>query len=79
MSKHRAEHLPSHTWLFFNKLRDWLAVIFVMVLLIIFIACWTIRYSINRDCTEPYKRNSIVLGYWIHVSAGSTEINCPQK
>jgi hypothetical protein len=56
----------------------WLALAFVLSVLIIFIAMWTVRYSINRDCQNPYQRNIKVFGYWIRIGAGSTKTGCTQ-
>lgn len=70
--------LPSHRGLAFNKLRDYLAYAFIIILLIFFIAFWSIRYAISRDCSKPYDRHLKIGKHWVIVRAGSTANGCSQ-
>jgi len=75
----RANPLPSHSFLLINRATNWLAGIFLFVLLVVFIAVWTVTYTIRRDCQHPYNRNIKVFGYWLQVDAGSTKKECPSE
>lgn len=68
----------THTALLLNKITNYLAVAFVIVLLVVFVSVYTIRYSIRRDCNDPYRRDIKLFGYWLHVESGSTKDGCVQ-
>ena len=69
--------LPSHSWLFFNKLTNYFAVAFLLLAFVIFLVLWTISYTIRRDCYNPYDRSFEIGNYWIGVKAGSLKDGCP--
>ncbi len=69
---------PTFGWVAASHVYRVLALTFLFVLLIIFIAGWTIRYSLEKDCQDYYKRDISVLGYWIHVESGSNKNDCPR-
>lgn len=71
-------NLPSHSWLFFNRARDYLAWLFVGLVLFSFIVIWTITYTIRRDCTDVYNRRLSLGNYWLQVNAGSNKEGCPK-
>ena len=73
----RSDHSPTHGWLITNKLLRLLAGAFIISSVIIFIFVWTIRYSIDRDCSNPYERDVQISHYWISIKAGSTQEGCP--
>lgn len=77
MSKH--DSAPTYSWVFGSKLTKWLASIFILLLLASFIAVWTIRYSLARDCHDVYERKLSTPGHWIVIMAGSKEPGCPQS
>lgn len=68
---------PTHGWLIGNNVMRWLASLFILVLLILFIIVWTVTYTIRRDCQHPYHRDLKLAGYWLHIQAGSTKHDCP--
>lgn len=74
----KRDSAPTYGWVATSSLNRWLARIFVAVILISFIAAWSIKYSLDRDCTNLYKRELKVLGYWVDVRAGSNDKGCPQ-
>jgi hypothetical protein len=76
MSRH--DSAPTHSWVITSRINKWLAAIFLFCLLIVFITIWTLTYTIRRDCTDVYRRDFEVAGYWLHVDAGSTRPECPQ-
>lgn len=76
---HKSEYtpLPSHKWLFFNKLRDWLAWVLIIALFIMFTSAYAITYMIRRDCTDVYNRRFNISGYWVTIGVGSNKEGCP--
>lgn len=73
----RDSALPKHSWLFFNRLRDYMAYAFIVLFIISFVAVYTIRYSLKKDCSDIYKRDVKIFSYWIHVESGSLKDGCP--
>lgn len=69
---------PTHGWLISNRILRFFAWCFLIIFAVVFIAVWTITYTIRRDCSRPYNRDIKVAGYWLHVDAGSTAAECPQ-
>lgn len=76
MSRH--DSAPTHGWVISSRINKWLALIFMVLLLVTFIAVWTVRYGIERDCSDIYKRDLTAGGYWLHFEVGSTKSTCPQ-
>lgn len=64
-------------WVISSHITKWLSLVFVICLLILFIGVYTIRYVIERDCTDYYKRDTSAFGYWFTVRIGSTDKGCP--
>jgi hypothetical protein len=77
MSKHDAA--PTFGWVLGSKITKWLSMLFVFTAFIVFLAVWTVTYTVRRDCSDVYTRNVGAFGYWLHVQAGSTKAGCPQK
>lgn len=69
--------LPSHRFLFFNKLRDWIAYISIAFLVFVILCAMVIRYSVKRDCENYYRRDLRIFGYWININVGSADEGCP--
>lgn len=69
---------PTHGWLIGNRIIRKLAWAFIIVVLLFSFWAAMVTYAIRRDCQQPYTRNVKLFGYWMHVEAGSTKLNCPQ-
>lgn len=78
MNRRNESFMPSHGWMVANKLRDYLAWIFLAILFLLVIIIAQIRYGIVRDCDDIYDRTFETRSYWITVQAGSMEPECPQ-
>ena len=76
MSRHDAA--PTHGWVISSRINRWVTLIAFVLVLFAIITFYAIRYSIERDCANVYKRDFVVMTYWIHVEAGSTKPGCPQ-
>lgn len=68
---------PSHTWLAGNRVMRGLAYAFIFSVLLVGISVWTVRYSVERDCQNYYKRDILVFSSWVHIESGSTKKDCP--
>lgn len=77
MPRNQQNQLLSHRWLFFNRLRDYIAWISSALLIIVLIAAWTIKYTVDRNCNDPYTRDIKLFSYWINLNVGSTDPGCP--
>ncbi len=73
----RRNSAPTHGWIISSQINKYLAALFVLSLLVWFIAIWTVRYSLDKDCSDLYDRRINVFGYWIVIQAGSTKDRCP--
>lgn len=73
----RTSPLPSHRFLIMNNVTNWLAGIFLFLVLVMFIAVWTVTYTIRRDCQHPYHRELKLFSYWVNIQSGSTQKECP--
>jgi hypothetical protein len=69
---------PTHGWLIGNRIIRKLAWAFIIVVLVVVLWTSMVTYAIRRDCQQPYTRDFRLFGYWLHVEAGSTKLNCPQ-
>jgi large-conductance mechanosensitive channel len=67
----------THTALLLNRVTNYLAIAFVVFLLVSFISVWTVRYAVDRNCQDPYKRHVELFHYWIDLDIGSNKIGCP--
>lgn len=74
----KAGAAPTHGWLISNRFLRWCAWAFLALVLVTFIAVYTITYTLRRDCTDVYDRTLKFPGYWLHIEAGSTKSECPQ-
>jgi hypothetical protein len=74
----RRDAAPTHGWVISSKINKWLALAFIISLLVVFVTIWTVAYSIRRDCTDVYKRDLKAGKYWLHIESGSTKLECPQ-
>lgn len=70
--------MPSHSGLFFNRLRDYLAWLFLANLFVMSILLFGIKMTVDHDCQDIYTRQFKALGYWLIFEAGSTRPDCPQ-
>lgn len=70
---------PTHGWVVGNRLLRWLATAFIIFSLIVFVLLFAITYTIRRDCTNPYRRDLKIVGYWVHIQAGSNSPSCPDR
>lgn len=71
------EGLPTHRWMLANKLRDWLAYLFIFVLICIAIAIASVHAIVQHNCEDWYKRDAQIFSKWIHVEVGSNKEGCP--
>lgn len=76
MSRH--DSAPTHGWVISSRINRWLALILLLLVFFMLLAVYAIRYTLERDCRNVYKRDFLVSTYWIHVEAGSTKLGCPQ-
>lgn len=70
---------PTHIQLFLGQIWQYLAYAFVVVFVITFMFFWTLHYSLQRDCTDLYKRDVNLFGMWFHVDAGRNKDGCPAQ
>lgn len=74
----KRDSAPTIGWVVSSQINKYLALIFMISLLIWGIAIWTVTYTLRRDCTDVYKRDVEAFGYWLRVEAGSTKKECPR-
>jgi hypothetical protein len=77
MSKHNAA--PTHGWVISSRITKYLAIAFLVITFIVFVTVWTITWGIRRDCSDVYKRDLKVGGYWLYIQAGSNDTGCPES
>jgi hypothetical protein len=75
MGKH--DSAPTVGWVVSSHVTKWLSLAFVILILFLSIAGWTIYYTVNRDCENYYQRDSQVGSFWFTVRIGSTKDGCP--
>jgi len=73
----RRNSAPTHGWVISSQVTKWLSGLFIIFLVAFLIAAYTIKYTVDRDCTDYYKRDTGVAGYWVHIEIGSTDRGCP--
>lgn len=74
-----SDNLPTHTFLLINRVSRWLASILIVLVVITFIAFWTIRYSLQRNCYDVYERSLNIGNHWVNIEAGSNQPECPKR
>lgn len=74
----RKAQAPTHGWLIGNQIIRKFAWAFIILVLLSSFWVGMVTYAIRRDCQQPYTRNIKLFGYWMHLEAGSTKLNCPQ-
>lgn len=74
----RRNSAPTHSWVISSTINKWLALAFIVSILFWGIAIWTVTYTLRRECNDVYKRDIKTFGYWLHIEAGSTDMECPQ-
>ena len=80
MSRNNGNPLPTHRFLFIDNFTTKFAKFIMYVFLLFVIAMIAILYAVDRDCTNPDRRNFSLAGkFWIDTNIGSTKEGCTQS
>lgn len=67
----------THSALLLNRITNVLALVFLIILFVLFVSTYAVVYSLHRNCVEPYHAQYKLFGYWIAYDIGSTQKGCP--
>lgn len=74
MSKHNSA--PTVGWTISSQLNKWLALAFIILILVLILETVWIFSAVNRDCKEAYKIKNKLGSHWMVIFVGSSNDGC---